>query len=222
MIADRALDAALERFATTRAGTLELLAGSSREALDRPPARGCWSAGEVFDHLLLAERINRDELAELCRLARSGEPARIRRGFNEMDVSIAYIPKAALPYLSLPFTVANLFVPGFMRDLLARYRFPPAQHPEAATPRPGRAAAELRADLEASLAATRELIAANADLDFRAMRFSHPLLGSSDGIGVLHFMALHERRHQEQIREALAAAAAAGPAVPRTAGHPGP
>jgi len=206
---DGGLRAALERFAATRARTLELLAGRPQEQLDRAPAAGRWSAGEVFDHLVLAERLNRDELGNLVRLARAGEPARIRRSFADMDVSVAYIPKAALPFLELPFTVANLFLPAFVRDVLARSRWLPAQNPTAATPRRGRAAGELRADLEASLAATVDLVTANADLDFRAMRFSHPLLGTSDGIGVLAFMSVHERRHKEQIGEALAAAAAA-------------
>lgn len=208
MIQDRDLAAALDRFAATRAGTLELLGGTSQEALDVRPAPGRWSAGEVFDHLVLAERINCAEIGELIRLARAGEPARIRRSFSEMDVSVAYIPKAALPWLELPFTVANLFVPGCVRDLLARSRLLPAQNPAAATPRPGRPAAELAADLGESLAATVGLVTADGDLDFRAMHFSHPLLGSSDGVGILRFMALHEERHQEQIREALAAVAA--------------
>ena len=204
----------LARFTAVRGETLALLASAGQAELDRRLAPGRWLVGEVFDHLLLAEKINRGELETLIELARSGEPAVLRQSFADLDVSVAYIPKALLPLLEVPFTLGNLFVPAVMRDWLMHSQLVPAQNPTIATPRPGQPAAELRADLEASIARTRELIEANADLDFRAMRHHHPLLGSNDGHGLLRFLALHKQRHQKQIREALDRCRKRRPAAP--------
>jgi hypothetical protein len=52
--------AELERLERVRAGTLALVDGLSQEDLDRQPAGGGWSVGEILDHLLRAEAANRD------------------------------------------------------------------------------------------------------------------------------------------------------------------
>lgn len=162
-----------------------------------------WSPGEVLDHLLLAERFYRGEMERLIELARSGRPAELRRSFADLDISVAFIPRPLLPLLEPPLAVANLFLPAALRDLMTRHAWVPAQNPTVATPRRGRPGDELRADLAASLAATRALFAANPGLDFSRMVHYHPLLGSNTVPRMLRFMTLHEQRHQDQLAAAL-------------------
>jgi hypothetical protein len=194
----------LEMFRATRARTLALAEGLSQAQLDFAPAPGRWSAGEVLDHLLLAERMNREQFAELIALQRSGRRAEVRRSFADVNVSVAYLPKSILPLLEVPFTLLNMIVPGGVREAIMRNRIIPAQNPDVATPRRGRAAAELRRELSASLAETLALFDANPGLDYRAMFVQHPLLGRNDVNGLLRFLALHEERHQAQLADILA------------------
>ena len=100
--------AELER---ARQATLALLAPLAQAQLDARPAPGKWSAGEVFDHLVLAEEIQRREIEHLIGLALAGRPTLVRRSVADLDVSVLFIPKPLLPLLSLPFSVANAFVP---------------------------------------------------------------------------------------------------------------
>jgi uncharacterized damage-inducible protein DinB len=200
----------LDRFATTRARTVDLVRDLSQAEADHVPAPGRWSVGEVLDHLLLAERFFRGEIRQLIALARAGRAPVLRRGFADLDVSIGPIPKAWLPYLEVPFRLANPFVPRCLRDFLLRTRAVPAQHPTRATPRPGRPVRVLREELLESLRETRALLEANADLDDRRLLHDHPLLGTNDVPGLLHIVTLHEERHQGQIADALRALARSG------------
>ena len=201
----------LEMFRATRAQTLGMAEGLSQAQLDFVPAPGRWSAGEVFDHLLLAERMNREQFVELIELQRSGRRPELRRGFADVNVSVAYLPKSLLPLLEVPFTVLNMFVPSGVREAVMRNRIIPAQNPDAATPRRGRPAAELRRELASSLEETLTLFDANPGLDYGAMFVAHPLLGRNDVNGLLRFLALHEQRHQSQIAEVLS-----DPRLPRS------
>lgn len=206
---------AYDGFAATRARTLALVEGLDQATLDRRPAPGRWSVGEVLDHVLLAEEFFRGEIERLAELARSGRPAVLRRSLSEVDISILFIPRPLLQLFETPVAVFGRFVPASVRELLLRNRILPTQNPSMATPRPGRPGEELRADLAASLERTRELLAANADLDYGRMIHEHPLLGSNDVPGLLRFLDGHESRHQEQIREALAALTGSERRVPR-------
>ena len=194
---------AYDGFAATRARTLALVGGLDQAALDRRPRPDKWSVGEVLDHLLLAQDYVRGEMARLIELARSGRPAFLRRSFSEVDISITFIPRPLLSLFELPIWFLGRFVPGSFRELILRNRILPAQNPSFATPRRGRSGEELRSDLARSLESLRDLLAANADLDYERMTLDHPLLGSNDIAGLLRFLAGHESRHQEQIREAL-------------------
>lgn len=193
----------LQLFADTRSRTLALVEGLSQEELDRRPAAGRWSVGEVLDHLFLAEEYYRGEIERLIDLARSGREPVLRRSFSDIDVSIGSIPKPLLSLFEIPIALAGFFVPTAIREAILRNRRIPAQNPSFATPRRGRPAGELRADLVAALAKTRAVLEANPDLDYRRMVIQHPLMGRNDVPGMLRFLALHEQRHQEQIQEAL-------------------
>jgi len=197
--------AGLEELAASRARTLALVEGLSQERLDCVPRPGCWSIGEVLDHLLLTDAFYRGEIEQLIDLARSGQEPVLRRSLSELDISFAFMPRALLPWLDLPLTVMSAFVPRVLRDTLLRSRLLPARNPAVSTPRRNRPAAELRAELAASLASTQALFAHNADLDFRRLVHQHPLMGTNDALELLRILTLHEERHLDQIREALGA-----------------
>ena len=204
------LEQSLNMFRSTRGQTLEMAGRLSQAQADYAPAEGKWSAGEVLDHLLLAEHLNRAQFAELIALRRAGRRPEVRRSFADVNVSVAYLPKSLLPFLELPFTFLNALTPACVRETLARNRLIPAQRPDAAAPRARRPVGELRRDLSDSLAETESLFAANPGLDYGSMFVSHPLLGRNDVAGLLRFLALHEQRHQSQIGEI-----AADPKFPR-------
>lgn len=79
----------------------------------------------------------------------------------------------------------------------------PAQTPSVAKPRPGRKLEILHADLRESLVSTSRLFDDNSELNYREMFFSHPLMGKNDILKMIRILALHERRHQSQIRDIL-------------------
>lgn len=197
--------AELTAFRGTRRKTLGMAEGLSDERLGRRPAPESWSVGEVLDHLVLAEEVYREDIGRLIALAREARRPFIRRTFRDLDVSILFIPRRALPMLEVPFLLIGAFVPRGVREALARARWLPVQNPTVAEPRRGRPGSELRRDLERSLEATERLFAEAGDLPWGDMAISHPLLGTNDVPALLRLMDRHEQRHQEQIRDALAA-----------------
>ena len=201
----------LEMFRSTRSRTKALAEHLSQEQLDFTSSKGKWSAGEVLDHLLLAERVNRDQIAELIELKKAQKKPFVRRTFADVNVSVAYIPKSVLPMLEVPFTLLNTFVPTGVREFVTRNRVIPAQAPDLAIPRKGRPAAELREDLASSFAETESLFNANPDLDYGEMTIQHPLIGTNNVPELLRFMALHEQRHQSQIINIMASPQFPGP-----------
>jgi uncharacterized damage-inducible protein DinB len=196
--------ASLEMFRSARSRTIALVDQLSQEQLDFTSATGKWSTGEVLDHLLLAEKVNRDQIVELIELKKSQQTPFVRRSFADVNVSVAYIPKSVLPVLEIPFTMLNTFVPTSAREFITRHRLIPAQTPDIATPRKGRLAAELREELADSFKKTETLFKDNPDLDYCEMQVQHPLMGTNNVPELLRFMALHEQRHQSQINNTLA------------------
>ncbi|HWP84404.1 MAG TPA: DinB family protein [Terriglobia bacterium] len=192
--------AGLKLFRSVREETLRLAGALTESQAAHSPGRNRWSAGEVLDHLLLSEALYRERFAALIELARSGQKPELYSGFSEVDTSILFIPKAALPLLEFPFRVMNYFLPAMARETLTRYALLPAQAPGRAQPRRGKPLAVLRQELQTSLAQTEGLFAANPNLDYRAMRLAHPLIGDNNVLQLLRIMALHEQRHQDQIR----------------------
>ena len=189
----------LNQLASARADTLRLVAAMTQPHLDFSPGPGHWSIGEVVDHLLLVEQMYRAEIAGLIELKRAGHRPYLKRSFADINVSPLRLPQVVLPWLAMPLTVMNCFVPAIVRELATEYGLLPSRNPDRATPRPRRPGDELRSGLLSSLAETRALLAANTDLDFREMISAHPLTGASDVPHILRFLARHERRHQSQI-----------------------
>jgi len=134
----------LNEFRSARAATLGQAAGLTDHQASFTSGPGKWSAGEVLDHLLLAEQLYRDKFAQMIAMQKAGQKAEIRSSFSEINTSVMYIPLAALPLPEAPFRMMNLFVPTAVRETLTRYRVMPAQAPSIAKPRPGRPVAEQR------------------------------------------------------------------------------
>ena len=193
----------LELLRVTRSRTLRLCAGMTQSQSDHSPGVGKWSAGEVLDHLLLAEKLYRDIYARLIQMQKAGQRPVVHIGFDEVNTSIAFIPKAMLPMLEIPFTMLNLFVPTKVREAMIQFRFLPAQNPDVAVPQKGKSIKELRRALLASYEETAALFDANPALDYRWMRYIHPLMGDNTVLDSLRVVSLHERRHQTQIEEIL-------------------
>lgn len=191
--------------AAARATTISLLEPLSQAQLDQRPAPGKWSPGEVLDHLILADSIHRRDILELVERATQGTSTLLYRSASDLDVAVFGIPRVLMPAFSLPFLMGNYLMPAPLRNVVARCRWLPAQNPTAATPRPGRSKAELEPELEGSLAGLRRILSAHPTLPWERMVVVHPLLGRNHVPNILRFLANHESRHQEQLREALAA-----------------
>ena len=184
-----------------RAQTLAALGPLAQAQLDFSPGPRRWSVGEVADHLLLAEGLYRDEIGRLIALARAGERPYLKRSFADINVSPFYLPTPVLSMLEVPFGLMSRVIPDTVRSFITEFPLLPARNPGLATPRHGRRAADLRADLARSIADTRALIAANMDLDMTRMISEHPLTGASNVPAILRFLSEHERRHQGQMEK---------------------
>ena len=194
-----ALAEGLAEFRTTRGRTLQMIEGRTQAELDYTPAPNRWSIGEVLDHMLLGERLNREQIVRLIQLKREGRRPELILTFSDLNISVVGVPRFFLPLFEAPLTVINMFVPDSLRNYLTRTRLIPFRNPDPATPQRGRPAAELRRDLIASLQETERLFQDNPDLDYDEMVVQHPLLGRYDVPGLLRFMSAHEERHQSQI-----------------------
>ncbi|MFN0171376.1 MAG: DinB family protein [Bryobacteraceae bacterium] len=192
---------ALELFRTTRADTHSLIRGLTQRQADFRANAQTWSIGQVLDHLLIAERLYREAIQDLIRLAKAGHRPVISKSFSEVDTSIAHIPRSVLPFLDVPFTVVNMFVPSFVREVMAEFRIVPAQNSKLAEPAFSTPVLELRDALRDSFDDTAALIKMTTGVDFRALRYQHPLLGDNNVPQLMRMVAYHEKRHQSQIRD---------------------
>lgn len=213
------IEQSLNEFCATRARTLAISRGLTQEQLDFVPRPNRWSAGEVLDHMLLAEGINNDQISRLIELKKAGRNPSLDLSFSDLNISIAYVPRSLLSVFEVPLTFINMLVPNCLRDYLTRHRLVPFQNPDAAAPRRGRTASALTGDLNNSLKKTEALFQSYPSLHYGEMVLRHPLLGSYDVPGLLRFMAAHEQRHQSQIKDIIAS-----PQFPRppSSGNGGP
>jgi hypothetical protein len=187
----------------TRRKTLKMAANLSQRQSEFTASPGQWTIGEVLDHLILADRFYCNEIAALIDLARKGESPVLTRSLNEIDVGLALAPRGLLSMLEVPLSVMNLFVPRALRSFMTRNRIFAAQNPSAATPSKARPIAMLRKELASSPDRLRKLFDSNPRLDYSRMIHRHPVMGVNDVAGLLRMAEMHERRHQQQIREVL-------------------
>jgi uncharacterized damage-inducible protein DinB len=196
----------LDLLRETRAETLRLVEGVGQAQSEFSPGPEKWSAGETLDHLLLSEAHFREIFARLIELQKAGQRAMVEESMKDLDTSIVFLPKAALAMAELPLMMMNLFIPTAVREAVTQFRIFRTKNPAIAEPRRGKAIDGLRQELRESYERTAALFHANPALDYRAMRYRHPLMGANNALQLLRVLARHEQRHQQQIKEALAAA----------------
>jgi hypothetical protein len=162
----------------SRAELMSVAGRLTQAELDRTPAPGRWSPGEVLDHVYRAER-------GVAKLVAIRIPAALEAG----------LPPDPSPTES---------VVGLFRDSRVIDRRNPIPAPDFVLPKSGRSRDELFGALEET---RRDLIAGlepAADRDLTAIAHPHPVLGPIDLYQWLLFCYHHERRHTDQIREAIA------------------
>jgi hypothetical protein len=188
-----------------RGRTLAILHDLSQQELDCRPAAGKWSAGEVADHLIKSNQMHIREINKLVALKRAGQKPYISVGLSQMGVAIPLVPDALLPLAELPVGIFNYFVPNSVREFMLSHSFVPAQAPPILQPEARRDRAVLLSELSAELRRTEMLFSENDDLDFKEMRYYHPLFGLNTVDDILGLMTSHEERHQKQLKEILRA-----------------
>lgn len=197
----RVFDADLEDFRKTRGQTLSIVQPLSQKQFDSSPAPGQWSVGEVVDHLVLVEGVQRSYIEKLIRLKREGKRPFLRVSLTELDVGFPFLPKFLMPWLELPLSISTAFMIKPVLHFITRNRLIPATAPTKGRPRRELPAHELRENLKSSLERTGALFEANADLDFRELTWQHALLGINNAHELLAILTNHEKGHQSQIKD---------------------
>jgi hypothetical protein len=194
----------LTQLGAGRSRTLAMIQDLSQEQLDYVPQPGQWSVGEQVDHLVLAERVLRRDMAILIERAKAGQTPYLYRSFAEFNARPAFLPQCALPWLEAPLSVFTMAIPASVREYVVRNVPFPAQAPDVMLPRRGRTKAELCEELDTMLCETEALFAANPSLDYNNMRHQHPLFGIQTVPQLVRILWLHEQAHQDQITRILA------------------
>lgn len=181
----------VQNLEATRAALLAAVEEVPDDRRDVAPRADAWSAGEILDHLSLIE-------SGVARLV-AGRVARAREeGVGpERDTS-----------------------PG-PRDLEGggvTTRDPPLRAAGPIWPRPGTTTDVALGELTQSRAALLAAIADAGDLDLSRIRARHVMLGELDLYQWLLFVAQHEARHTEQLRELAGAPASGGGGAPPSTG----
>ncbi len=192
----------LEEVRRVRRETLELLSGLTQEQLGFVPAPGRWAVGTVADHLVKADEVFVGEVRTLVERQRAGKAGFLYRGLAGADPSLPASLKLVLPFFEVPMTLATVLIPDSVRRVVFSARAVPAKSPKFLKPRPGRPGEDLRRELGKLLADLDDIEAGSADL--RQLCYYNPIVGLTDGVGILRFLSSHERRHQGQMRDVLA------------------
>ncbi|HTZ50235.1 MAG TPA: pyridoxal-dependent decarboxylase [Spirochaetia bacterium] len=173
---------------STRARLLAAVRALDQAALDRAPASGGWSIGEILHHLQLIERsVTRVAAKQVQHAAESG------LGPDPRTDSILH-------------SLDSFDVEDSPRKITA---------PSGFVPRAGLPRAELLDGLASSREALLAQVQAARRYDLTQLTFPHPVFGKIDLYQWLLYVAQHEIRHLHQIERVLAAGsdptAAAGP-----------
>jgi len=136
--------------------------------------------------------------------AAGGRKQNLELTFNDIDNSIAFIPREVIPRFAAPLNVISTLMPRAVREAILRTPLIPALNPTAARPDARQPLATLRMRAVSSLDATEEIFRRELPPDLMGVTMSHPLLGVNNIAGILGIIAAHEERHHGQIRSVLA------------------
>ena len=99
---------------------------------------GQWSVGEQVDHLVLAERVLRRDMAILIERAKAGQTPYLYRSFAEFNARPACSRSARLPWLEGPSMSSIRLYQLSVREYVVRYVPFPAEAPDVMQPRRGK------------------------------------------------------------------------------------
>jgi len=190
---------ALATFSEVRTGTIRMAAGLSAEQAAFAPGRDSWSVGQILDHLILTEALYRTQMKRLLDLAKEGKRLNIELGLGEGDPQLPFIPRALMPFMAMPLTMMNMFVPHAMREAVLRVPIMKAKNPKITEPSAARSIMELRDHLRSSLDQTAGLFVGNLPRGAERVTVSHPIFGRNTIVDVIRLMTAHEQRHRSQI-----------------------
>ena len=184
----------------TRFDTLALIDGLDQEQIEyRPPAR--WSLSEVLDHLVKVDVIYLGELERLMDRKRKGKLPFLYRPIDKW-VKVPLPLRPMTYFAEMPVAFANTFLPSIVRHRLVGDRRFATKSPTAIQPEARRSLETLREELHAYVDRLDE-IEHQTDLDLRKLYYYNPIVGLTHVTGALRFVARHEKRHQDQIRDIL-------------------
>jgi uncharacterized damage-inducible protein DinB len=198
------LSRAIAGFRAARERTLAIIQNVTQVQADFFPAKKVWSVGQIVQHLLLTEDLYRTQMQKLIDLASKGGKRNIELTFDDIDNSIAFIPRDVIAKLTVPLSVFNLFVPRVAREAMFRIPLIPALNPSASQPTRSQSITELRSRAASSLNATEEIFRGALPPNLMNVTLSHPLLGVDNVAQILGILAAHEERHHGQIRAVVA------------------
>jgi hypothetical protein len=202
------LERAIARYRAAREETLAIIQDLTQAHADFFPDTKAWSIGQNVEHLLLTEKLYRTLMQKLIDLAirdgGHGGKRNIELSFDQVDNSLAFIPRDVIPKLAVPLNVLNLFVPRVVRDAMFRFPLVPALNPSASEPARTQPIAELRSRAVLSLNATEKIFCGELPSHLMDMTLSHPILGTNNIAQLLGILRAHEERHHGQIRAVLA------------------
>ncbi len=191
---------ALAGYSTARQETIALIRDLTQEQADFSPAPRVWSMGQNVEHLLLTEKLYRTQIRNLIDLAKKGGRKNIDLTFEQIDTSLAFIPREVMPIFTVPLNMFNRFVPQVIRNTMFRVPLVPAIAPRVSDPARYIPVAALRERAAFSIAATEELLYGDLPPNLSEMTLSHPILGVNNVAQILGIIAAHEERHQAQMR----------------------
>jgi len=199
----RLSDKGLVLVRSTRQKTLSLTERLTQSDLDRSPAPGKWSVGEILDHLVKADEVYYTIIRDLFQLRQNGKEAYVRKGFKEINASVLGLPKSALTYFEIPFSLYNLALPRPFRTFLMTSRWFPTEAPDVARPRPGRAGDALRWELNEAPKELERQFESQFEVKYTDFKFYHPLFGENNLFELLQILTFHESIHNKQIQETV-------------------
>ncbi len=170
-------DAAFVLIDEARGKVLALLASITQAQADRRPAEGEWSVGEIAHHIALWER---DALRKLADTAATAKP-------HEYDYEDVLQKRPYRLEDSWDITIAGKGV-----------------HLPEWNPTPGKPLEELRQDLQAARAHTKQILAPFREQDLSVKFLPHRRLGPLTLYERVAFAAYHDLKHLKQMERALA------------------
>src|ERR1700683_775526 len=129
LAAPRSLSAEVDRFAGVREKTLGILRQVTSEQALWSARPGTWSIAQIADHVLRSDELYRAQFQRLIQMTKDGKSGTMHIPFQEIDASIAMVPREVISMLDFPLRIFNVFVPHALREALVRYPVIVALHP---------------------------------------------------------------------------------------------